>query len=404
MSLNCSSSKLLQFPQVLVLMVLFSFLSLAAVVFTPAFPELVKEFRLSNSEAQWMMTIFLLGTAIGRLPYGPLANRIGRKNTLFVGLVVSMIGTLITIFADTYLIVCAGRFVQALGCAVTLKIGYTMVGDLHEGSSATKVLSYGMLVYAILPGIGAAIAGFLTPWFGWQGGFWFFLFFTIALILSCFSLPETSSQKDLKALHLKKIALGYAAQFKDVHLVLWGCLMGLSTAVLFVFSQEAPFVAIDLMGISPQKYGLFYLVPAFGIAAGSLLTVWLADRLSALMGMLIGILGILIGTMAMLVFFLSGWASGWSLFLPQVIVQLGDALLYTNASSEGLSEASDKSNASAVMLFINSLVAVLGTFLVGYFAPRSLMTMPIAFLIMTAILLVIWWRLWQFQMKKNFRR
>ena len=177
MSLNCSSSKLLQFPQVLVLMVLFSFLSLAAVVFTPAFPELVKEFRLSNSEAQWMMTIFLLGTAIGRLPYGPLANRIGRKNTRFVGLVVSMIGTLITIFADTYLIVCAGRFVQALGCAVTLKIGYTMVGDLHEGSSATKVLSYGMLVYAILPGIGAAIAGFLTPWFGWQGGFWFFLFF-----------------------------------------------------------------------------------------------------------------------------------------------------------------------------------------------------------------------------------
>ena len=141
MSLNRLSSKLLQFPQIIVLMVLFSFLSLAAVVFTPAFPELVKEFHLSKSEAQWMMTIFLLGTAIGRLPYGPLANRIGRKKTLFVGLFISLIGTLLVIFADTYFIVCVGRFIHAFGCAVTLKIGYTMVGDLHAGSAATKVVS-----------------------------------------------------------------------------------------------------------------------------------------------------------------------------------------------------------------------------------------------------------------------
>jgi len=44
-------SELLRFPRVLVLLVLFSFLSMAAVVFTPAYPDLSQEFRLSDKSA-----------------------------------------------------------------------------------------------------------------------------------------------------------------------------------------------------------------------------------------------------------------------------------------------------------------------------------------------------------------
>jgi len=105
--------------------------------------------------------------------------------------------------------------------------------------------------------------------------------------------------------------------------------MGLSTAVIFIFSQEAPFFAIEIMGLSPKEYGFMYLVPAVGIAAGSLLTAWLADRVSSMAGMLLGILLILGGTIALGSFFAFGWMSGLALFLPQAIIQLGDALLYS---------------------------------------------------------------------------
>jgi MFS family permease len=388
------SQDLFRFPRIIVLMVSFSFLTLAAVVFTPAYPELSRQFHLSDSQAQWMMTLFLFGTAIGRLPYGPLANRFGRKKTLFLGLFVSLIGTLFTIFADTYLLICIGRFIQALGCAVTLKIGYTMIGDLHAGSAATKMLAYSLLVYAILPGIGATISGFLTPYYGWRGGFWFFLIFTILFIFSCTYLPETIKKKDLEALRIKKIVSGYIQQFKNLDFVLWSCLMGLSTAVIFIFSQEAPFIAIDVIGLSTAAYGLFYLVPAIGIAGGSLFTVWLADRVSPLMGMLMGILLILFGALFMGSFFMEKWINGWALFIPQTVVQFGDALLYTFASSLGLSEAKDKSNASSVMLFINSLGGMAGTFLVGMFAPRSLLALSTTFVIISAIMLFIWLKLW----------
>jgi len=371
-------------------MVLFSFVSIAAVVFTPGLPELVSDFHLSSNETQWVMTIFLVGTAFGRLPYGPLANRFGRRKTLFLGLWISCIGTALVLFADSYFILCAGRLIQALGCAVALKIGYTMVGDLHAGAVATKVLSYSMLAYAILPGIGTSISGFLIHSYGWRGGEWFFLAFTLIWMLSCFCLPETLREKDIHALKVKRIAIGYANQFMNPFLVLWGCLMGLSTAILFIFSQEAPFIAIEIVGLTAQEYGLMYLIPACGIAAGSLLTAWLADRVSPMRGMLLGILVILAGTVLMGISFLSHRITGLALFLPQVIIQIGDALLYTFASSNALSEAKDKSNAAAIMLFINSLLGASGTFFVGVFAPQSPLALPVSFLIIIAIMFIIW--------------
>jgi MFS family permease len=383
-------SQLLQFPQVFVVLVLFSLTSMAAVIFTPAFPLLVKEFQIDSVQAQWMMTLFLLGTAFGRLPYGPLANRFGRKNALFLGLSVSVAGTFLILYADSYPLLCFGRLIQAFGVAAALKIGYTMIGDLHEGPAATKVLSYALLAYAVLPGIGTTVSGFLTNSYGWRGGFWFFLFFTLLLTLSCIFLPETLKERDRNALHVRKILKDYALQFKDGRLFFWSSLMGISTAVLFIFSQEAPFLAIDVIGMTPKEYGLFYLVPAFGIVCGSLLTIWMADRVSMAWGILIGIAVLFLGSMLMGAFFLGTWINGWALFLPQVIVQMGDALVYTNASSEALTFAKDKSNASAVMLFINSCIGVLGTFAVGMFAFKSTLMLPLVFLAASVLMVCVW--------------
>jgi DHA1 family bicyclomycin/chloramphenicol resistance-like MFS transporter len=381
---------LLRPSRIFVLMLLFSFSSMSAVIFTPAYPQLVREFHLSESSAQWMMTLFLLGTAFGRLPYGPLANRFGRKKALFAGLWLSLIGTVFTLFAPSYAILCIGRLIQALGSSAALKITYTMVGDRHSEETATKVLSYSSLAYAILPGIGTAISGFLTASYGWRGGFGCLFVFTLFLLAACASLPETLVRKDETALQFKKMAAGYGKQFRNPLLWAWSLLMGLSTAILFMFSQQAPFVAIEIMGLRPDQYGLFYLIPAFGIAFGTFLTAWMSGKISANKAMLLGILILVIGTGSMIGFFSANWYTGWTLFLPQVVVQIGDAVLYTNASSKAISEAKDKSNASAVMLFINSCCGVVGTYLIGVYAPLNAISLPLSFIPIIFLMLLIW--------------
>ncbi|MBS0625466.1 MAG: MFS transporter [Verrucomicrobia bacterium] len=383
-------SPLLRFPCNVILMILFSFLPLGAVVFTPGYPKLAQEFGLSDSATQWMMTLFLAGAALGRLPYGPLANRYGRKRALFVGLWTAFAGTALILASNSYLFLCFGRLIQALGCAVTLKIGYTMIGDLHQGAAATKIMSNSMFAYAIVPGIGTSIAGFLNDYLSWKGGFWFFLLFNLLIIGLSLLLPETIQEKDLHALKLKRIVCGYGRQFKNPFLVLWASLMGLSTGVLFIFAQEAPFVGMDLIGLTPAQYGMFYFVPAVGIASGSIFTRWLASYAGAQMAMLLGILVQFGSSILMALFFFGDWMSGWALFLPQIFMQIGDSFLFNNASSAALSEASDKSNASAIMLFINSCIGFLGNYIVGSFVPRSLFSLPAVFFAVGVIMLILW--------------
>ena len=73
-----------QLPLVTLLLMI-SFASVNAVLFTPALPNIAHFFAISDSIAQQTITWFLIGYAVGQLLYGPLANRFGRKKALFAG-------------------------------------------------------------------------------------------------------------------------------------------------------------------------------------------------------------------------------------------------------------------------------------------------------------------------------
>jgi predicted MFS family arabinose efflux permease len=383
-------SELLKFPRLIVLLMLISMATLLAVLVTPALPELSRVFHLLSSENQWTMTSYLFGFSFGPLIYGPLGNRFGRKKSILFGLIISIIGSGLAFSAGSFWILCAGRFIQALGAAAGLKITFTMVGDLHTGHSATKVLSLLLLGIATAPSIGVAIGGYLTVGFGWRGCFAFLILYSILMFILCLTLPETAKHLDPKALQIRRIAEGYFQQFKNPLITLHGVLMGLSIAILYIFSSEAPFVAIELMGLTPEEFGLFNLLLPFGMGlgliAGNRLAAKIRPRTAMLSGILLSFVGV--GSMFLSAFFHSN--SGWSLFLPQALILVGMYFLWLFASSEGISQAKDKSNGSAVMQFINLGCATLGTFFVGLFAPKSLFTIPIVFTLILLALLAVW--------------
>jgi len=68
--------------------------AIAATSYTPAIPTLNAILQLSKQQASWTMTIFLLAYAISQLSFGPLANALGRKKAIVIGLSLSIIATL----------------------------------------------------------------------------------------------------------------------------------------------------------------------------------------------------------------------------------------------------------------------------------------------------------------------
>lgn len=68
------------------LFLMISFASVNAVLFTPALPDITNYFAISEDVAQLTMTSFLLAYTFGQLLYGPLANGLGRKPSLYFGI------------------------------------------------------------------------------------------------------------------------------------------------------------------------------------------------------------------------------------------------------------------------------------------------------------------------------
>lgn len=57
----------------LTLLIYASFASFGAVLPTPALPDIASYFKLSHG-VEWVMSIYLIGYALGQLLYGPIAK------------------------------------------------------------------------------------------------------------------------------------------------------------------------------------------------------------------------------------------------------------------------------------------------------------------------------------------
>ena len=66
-------------PSTWLLMTLLAMPSSAAVLFTPALPEVAADFHLNAHQIQTSMFTFLIGYLFAQILYAPLSMRIGRK-------------------------------------------------------------------------------------------------------------------------------------------------------------------------------------------------------------------------------------------------------------------------------------------------------------------------------------
>ena len=207
------------------LLLLISFASVNAVLFTPALPAIAGFFAISDGTAQLTITWFLIGYAVGQLLYVPIANRFGRKPALYAGILLQIVSSCICIFAGTlhlFSVLVLGRFLLALGSGVGLKMTFTLVSETHEPMLASQKLAYLMIAFAITPGLGVMLGGILSSHFGWASTFYAGAIYGVILILRVSSLPETKQQLDLNALKLSHLVHAYATQFKNFQLMAGG--------------------------------------------------------------------------------------------------------------------------------------------------------------------------------------
>lgn len=373
------------------LILMISFASVNAVLFTPALPDIAAFFNISSNQAQHTITWFLIAYALGQLIYGPLTNRFGRKITLYIGICLQIISSLICVYAGIiheFLILILGRFLLALGSGVGLKMAFTLVNEAYEPKIASQKISYVMLSFAITPGLAIALGGILNTHFGWMSCFYACALYGLILLFLTFRLPTFQETLDREAFKISHLIYAYKIPFQKIQFIARSLLMGLGTSFIYVFAALTPFIAIDLLGMTSQQYGLANILPPIGLIAGSLTSSQLAKRFPLELIIRIGIIISFIGTLMMLIAISLHSHVLLSIFIPTMIIYFGLCLILANTSSLAMNQVTDKAHGSAVMNFINMGTATILVLLLGIFPIHELL-LPITYLALCVVMFMI---------------
>ena len=372
------------------LILMISFASVNAVMFTPALPDIATFFDISHDAAQLTISWFLIGYAVGQLLYGPLANRFCRKPAIYGGIMLQIISSFICVLAGLwheYYLLVIGRLLLALGAGVGLKMTFTLVNECYAPKAASKIISYLILAFAVTPGLSAALGGILNQHFGWTSCFYAGAIYGMILLALSTRLPETQSAPDYNALKWEHLLHSYGVQFKNRRLLFAALMMGVSTCFVYTFAAIAPFVAINMLGMDSAQYGLANILPSLGLAAGSLTSAKLSEKFDN--GPMIKI-GLIIASIGVLIMLAAAWLHAnaiHSIFIPMMVVYMGLSAILGNASAIAMSDVKDKSHGAAVMSFINMGTATVVVLGLGWM-PVSIYLMPVLFIAFCASMFV----------------
>jgi MFS family permease len=360
-----------------------------AVLFTPGLVQVATYFNVSQATAEWSLTAYLLGSALGQLPYGPFSNQYGRKKVLFIGVTILIISSFICILAgyyQTFWLFVLARFILAMGASVGLMMTFTLVSDVYPLSAATKVISQLVIAFAVAPYLAIAVGGFLVHHFHWEACFYFsILYGFILLVLFRYFLPIDFIDKKMDATP-KVIFKKFLHQFRYGSLLGLGIIMGSIAGTGYVFAAKAPVLCLTILKLTPQEFGIINLIPMFGMIAGSLYSAKVATIWPPKKAIIFG----LIIALASVAFMLYGLAffdlAVWNLFVPMIGLFFGLTFVYANASSVILGHAQDKASASSIANFLNMFVAGTALLTTSFFNPADRLVLPLA---LTALCLVI---------------
>ncbi|WP_236018780.1 multidrug effflux MFS transporter [Geomonas propionica] len=264
---------------VLILGALTAFSAMSIDMYLPAFPQMARDLKVPLGTVQLSVSAFLFGSAAGQLFYGPLADRWGRRRPLLVGLSLYVASTIGCAMVHTGGGLLLWRVVMALGGGAGMVISRAVVRDLYDTAEAARMFSLLMLVMGLAPILAPLAGGQLLLLTGWRGIFAFLGVFGLAsLLAAALALPESLPVERRIRRSASDMGRVYWHLLKNRHYLRYALALGCVAGVNFSYISGAPFVFIELHGLSPQFFGVFFGVNACGLIGASQLNRRLLRR------------------------------------------------------------------------------------------------------------------------------
>jgi len=164
-----------------------------------ALPYMQGSLSASLDQINWVLTSYIVASAIMTAPIGWLANRFGRKKLFIACVAVFTIASLLCAIAQTITQIVLFRLLQGAGGAALVPLSQTVMMDSYPPERRTSAMAIWGIGVMLGPIMGPTLGGWLTDNYSWH---WVFLINLPIGILTVFGmmivLDETKLVKGLR--------------------------------------------------------------------------------------------------------------------------------------------------------------------------------------------------------------
>ncbi|MCP4297692.1 MAG: multidrug effflux MFS transporter [Proteobacteria bacterium] len=195
---------------------LMSLVAMAVDTMLPAMAQIGTSLGVRNpNDNQLIISSVFLGMALGLMLYGPLSDSYGRKNAIFLGMSIFLLGNLISIFSTDFTFMLIGRVFQGFGGCACRVVTVAMIRDKFEGQAMARVMSLIMMFFIMVPALAPSIGQGILFIATWRAIFGFVLAVAIIGVLWLhFRQPETLVEKNRRQFSSSIIFAGIRETFK----------------------------------------------------------------------------------------------------------------------------------------------------------------------------------------------
>jgi len=245
-----------------------------------ALPVIGDEFSINIISLGWVVTIFFLSNAVFLVPFGRLADILGRRKIFLIGILIFTLTSILCSLANSSLLLLTARALQGLGSAMIFGTSTAILVSIFQPRERGKALGlYATGVYVGFS-VGPVLGGFITQYFGWRYIFvTAALLSTVALVMSYMYIKDEWAHAKGENFDIKGSIL-YAV---SIVAMLYGTSMlpcisgyivvisGILTLVVFCFFENSikhPVFDIDLL-LKNRKFAMANLAALFNFSAAA---------------------------------------------------------------------------------------------------------------------------------------
>ena len=141
--------------------------SISQMIVGPAMPRIVAELG-GMEHYSWVATAAMLVSAIVVPIVGKLSDIYGRRGFYLAGLIVFMVGSVISGLAPNFWTLVFGRAVQGLGMGALMPLSQTIIGDIIPARQRGKYQGLMGAIFGVSSVAGPIAGGFITDHWGWR--------------------------------------------------------------------------------------------------------------------------------------------------------------------------------------------------------------------------------------------